>query len=174
MITQTNIRKRSGEDELKQKPFTRSIKQAFNSLVNYEIGYGGIVISIEETKVVVETRIMDTIDTTIYEGTKEDMALLVEAALLCVRIGREHGSTINEMVADDLIKKSYGVTLAIKMAAGMFIGKTTSRIIMYTMLNIDDKYINDADAMSNEDLLAMLLLVRLDGIRYEEILGVPV
>lgn len=54
--------------------------EAVRSMVVFELGYGGCVTDLSLTKVVVETDIYGTKDTTILEGTKEEMEFIVKVA----------------------------------------------------------------------------------------------
>lgn len=59
-----------------------SVSGALLRLLQYEIGFGGDVISVEATKVCVRTLIMSRVDTTTFQGSEDDMRLLVELAVL--------------------------------------------------------------------------------------------
>lgn len=79
MIHITNSRVNGGPPDVieQDKPGPR----AFTSLVQYELGYGGRVIEIEPTRLVAQTRVMDTVDTVTFSGPEDEMRPLYTADL---------------------------------------------------------------------------------------------
>jgi hypothetical protein len=59
-----------------------TVSGALLRFLQYELGFGGDVISVEATKVCVRTLLMARVDTTTLEGSEDDMRLIVELAAL--------------------------------------------------------------------------------------------
>lgn len=60
-----------------------SCESAFRILAEFELGFGGQVIECTPSKITTVTRVLDCVDTTKFEGTKEDMRHLYLLAAHC-------------------------------------------------------------------------------------------
>ena len=67
-----------------------NIVKALCTLVKYELGYGGRVVEASETRLVTNTNILGSQDTTYFEGTPEAMRPLIEAAYYYEMVLRDH------------------------------------------------------------------------------------
>jgi hypothetical protein len=73
-------------DEFESKPsqHDEKIGKAFQSLVEYELGFGGVVTILTPTKIVVKTPIFSKMDISTFEGDEAELRPLVEIASLFV------------------------------------------------------------------------------------------
>lgn len=105
----------------------RSIENAVESLLIYEIGYGGSVIDITPTKVVVRTYVMACVDVTQYEGAEKDMEPLVAIAIAAARLQKE---PLSDSVIDQVMQFTGGKPLIVMLGAGLITGMSRVRQIM--------------------------------------------
>lgn len=79
MIKFSDCRTKPGGDVY---PSSRTVKpsKALDILTNCELAFGGHIVSIEPTRVETRTVVMGCVDQSIFEGTEEEMRLLVEMA----------------------------------------------------------------------------------------------
>ena len=165
MIQVTNIRNRDGEEF---EPATRSliVVQALDSFILYELGFGTVIREITPTRVVCLTRVMNCLDTVIFEGKVEEMRLLVEAAILYCQARKI--DTLQAAFIDHTLKVTKGNPLLIKMGMGILYGNAAIRAVILAMIgNIEFKHI-DLDV---KDLLAIMALIRIDGCPIEDVLA---
>lgn len=169
-IIVTDQRVKPGEGPLKAFTSVRPPAKVLNSFLIYEIGYGGRVTVLTATKVVVVTNIMGCVDTTTYEGSEQDMALIVEAAglsLLTHPMADGAPYAYREAAMDRVMSVTKGLPILIKMGADMVLGGLSVRALMVTMLGAYEQ-IPTLMAMPTKTLMSVLELVRIDGCNLEE------
>lgn len=147
-------------------------KKALESLVIYELGFGGVVTKLSKTCIEVRTLVMACIDTTIFEGPEEEMALLVEAAAI---------SLVTNPLADDappaytdaamasVMSQTKGNVSLLTMAGPMILGSISIKSLMIIMIG-GYEYINTFMTLETKDLMAILALIRLDGADLKDVL----
>lgn len=175
MIKNTAERNNGG---YKCDPTTRdqTINQALESLIIYELGYGGYQSVIEPTRIVVITRIMNCVDQTTFTGTAEEMSLLVEACVLHAQTNVLNGVNVPESLKDHAIDQvmvfTKGVPLLIKLGSGMITGRLNIKLILTLMtLCEDETLIKHFMQLDRDTQLAIVCLIRLDGATMEEALS---
>lgn len=162
----------------------KSIADALESLVVYELGYGGNVIDLTETKVSILTNVMGCKDSTIFEGPKEEMQSLVEIALLGIyssyqrlllKEDRDEWEDKRlEKMTERVIKVTKGSPLLINLASDMILGDFSMKACMISGLNncrsltVDEiKYLGLSTA---KDLFAIYSLVKAEGCSLDDAL----
>lgn len=168
MITVENRRLNGGTEA--HKPFFNetTVKRALESLLVYELGYGGVIEEITPTKVVVKTRIMSCIDTTIFTGSEEDMAMLVEAASISLdadivkMVTKDKADNgIADAISTYVLKKTNGNPLLISLGSGMMLGSISIRLIMVIILQ-SKQYAKKLMKLKVDDLFAIFSMVIFD------------
>jgi hypothetical protein len=86
----TSIRETHGGELLFKNTTTRSVGAACSNLLEFELGFGGTVGFLSMTRVTTRTRIFDKIDTTIFEGSEEDMRPLLKCLLYFFKLNSKH------------------------------------------------------------------------------------
>lgn len=118
MIEIWAYRQKNGPEILLSNRYAE-LPEAVESLVKFELGYGGQVTHLASDKIEVETWIMRCKDRTVYTGDKESMRDLVIATCLWLRADKE-------VSFDDWWKGvsavSGGVPLLVAMSAGIVRG----------------------------------------------------
>lgn len=174
MITYTNVRNNSGYIYANE-PEQRTVPKALESLLVYELGYGGRVAEWSPTKLVVETSIMACVDTVTFEGSEQDMALLVEAAYLAAECHPMRASSPKEYqdaAVNHIMSVTGGNPLLIKMSHGMLMGKPAVKTAIICMIGSDDEaVIKQLLEFSATELLPIMLLVRQDGVSVSDALA---
>jgi len=154
MITIEN-RRFNGENH---EPLThlKSVSDAFDHFAVYELGFGGSIRELTETKVVVVTRVLHCTDTTTFSGTKEEMVSLVTLASHFAKIQGRQGDLIINTVATDLSQNPAGhKTLIVTTLAPMLVGRYTLRLAILSVFGVTDaKSVELSKKLPLKDLVA--------------------
>lgn len=166
MIKCTNLRDK-GQGVKNLGEYEQSAERALASMVVYELGCGGFVTDLSPTKVVVETHIFGgTKDTTIFNGPKEEMELIVKvaahhAALMSDETSR---STLVEKAVDfleTLPKEIGGLPLYIAMTTPFIMGGLSAAVALLFAVGITDlEVVKGLAPISLKDLVAAVELYR--------------
>ncbi|OGY62381.1 MAG: hypothetical protein A2745_00100 [Candidatus Harrisonbacteria bacterium RIFCSPHIGHO2_01_FULL_44_13] len=161
MITVTPTRVKSGEHfDFGARQLTT--EQAMESLVKYELGYGGRITEASPTRIVVQTRVLGhCLDTTIFEGSEEEMRPLRAATYYFLRAcGEQMTDLVFEQAFTDLSRKDGTALQAIVAWAGpLIIGRHRVRVAMMLAIGItSEEDIKAALAIPDGDFVATLEL----------------
>lgn len=152
MIHVTNSRVNGGPPHITEqdKPGPR----AFTSLVQYELGYGGRAIEVEPARVVVQTRVMDTVDTVTFSGPEDEMRPLYTVAALHSLVLRQQREAIVQNAADQSVQLNLS-PLLLSMSAGFLTGIPSTKAAVLTFLQVPVDWLTDLAPTSLEDLCAV-------------------
>jgi hypothetical protein len=159
MITNTNQRF-NGEHH---PPIVRqqSVSDALESLVIYELGYGGKIMKIERDKLVLFTQVLSTQDTVTFEGTEDEMLPLLQFCAVYSQVSGH--DEINEAVIDNTLNRLgplSGKPLFITGALPMFVGQSRIKLACLGWINIEDQdTVKRAARMSTKDLLQIVMFM---------------
>lgn len=84
MIQCDNVRYKDGEQYPSSRP--EPAEQAFNILMDCDIGWGAELTEITETKIVTRTDIMGSVDVATYSGSANEMLPLYKAACIATMV----------------------------------------------------------------------------------------
>lgn len=106
------------------------VEQAFRSLVEGELKFGGRIKEASDTLLVTETRILggSSIDVTYFEGSEEDMAPLLAVACAYEKVLAEQNGEVLDEAYDQMKKfgeKVAGSPLFVTSLAPLLIGQAT-------------------------------------------------
>ena len=137
--------------------------QALSTLMWSELGFGGNITEATGTKLTVVTRVLACIDTTVFEGTEEEMRILNEAAYYYLKACQQEDTVIDGVLADlaRIPNGKGGVPLIINMAAPMLIGR--NRLALATMMALGITAESDIDAgmaLGIDDLVTVYQLMQ--------------
>lgn len=139
----------------------RDWQQTLSHLLKYEFGFGGRVVSVSETELVVQTRVLASVDTMTYTGSAEEMAPLVEAArywLASLEVDEKNvAQTIGRLSATP--GKVGMRAFYVRHLAPLLIGENRLKVIQMMAYGLREK--NDVEAgmaLSAGDLDAALSL----------------
>jgi hypothetical protein len=133
-----------------------SLSEAIRSLVRFELGYGGRVVEISETRIKVITIVLSKIDTTIFIGTKEEMEPLLVAVAVFMDGHKLYGM---DRLVNDVMNLTKGKALLVAHASGLIAGgKFVKPATMIALLNNIDHYELLKDAEYDDFLTACELL----------------
>lgn len=107
--------------------YVKNVGQALESLVIYELGYGGRITELSATRAVVKTTVMNCLDTTIFEGSEEDMAPLVHVSALAAKHHGFQDERSKQEALDAVMAFTKGNPLLIKLGGDLIIGQYTVR-----------------------------------------------
>lgn len=178
-IKQTNIRRELNGTILCKSTDLRDADDSVYAFVKYEIGYGGRVTLCEPTHVEVVTQVLSKIDTTIYEGTEEEMQGIYAAAGLVILAEVEASKHCEpaEMLLNSHFSKMIAKTeasgeetysplmlnLAFPMIAGSY--KLTC-LILFGFGILSEATIKCGIKMSLKELKAALEMAKADNISF--------
>lgn len=103
-------------------------EMALESLIKAELRFGGHIIELTPTRVVVQTQVLACLDTTYFEGSEEEMADLVAVAYYYTKAQAEQRDGIVEECADKLgqmPESTRGNAFFVTTLAPMIMGNTT-------------------------------------------------
>lgn len=166
MIKVTNLRTRGSEAPFDPIVVSRTKEDAFSSFVEFELGYGASVTSVTSTRIEAVTYVMTCVDTTILEGSEEDMKLLVEAVLTYLQVTSSKEHAFHDSVLDVVMKITQGIPLMVKTGGDMIRGGLYCRATLLSMIG-DYSFVQQAMKMRLRDLLTVTTLVRYDGLSPE-------
>lgn len=138
MITVRQYRDRCGEHfEQSTLRFTDPLK-AVASLAEYELGWGGRIVNVGNTRLQVETWIFSCVDTSIWEGSAEEMKPLLELAYLYDLAAAEH----QDQLIQRAVEQSHvlnGNALLITMAAPLIMGANRLKVAVMLACGVQEK-----------------------------------
>jgi len=163
MISISAGRVRGNEPPFAPIQSNRTVANALDYLVAAELAFGGQLTSLTQTKVTVVTRVMSCIDTTTFEGSVDEMQLLVEAAAVYMSLTDPKHERLHSSIVDTVMAVTKGVPLMVHLGADMIRGKALAKLTVIMLLG-PDVDVQAALNLSFKDLCAVLTLVRLEGV----------
>jgi hypothetical protein len=112
----------------------RTVLNALQLLIEFELGYGGQLIDVSPTKVVTETQVLGCQDKTEFMGSEEEMKPLVHFA--GVTIGLFEMAITNDKIVDLLVKKTQGKAMLLANYAPILVGQGAMRGAIGHMLGM--------------------------------------
>jgi hypothetical protein len=163
MITVTQNRNKGGGD-VYNSIHDWTLSKSLNVLISCELGFGGQLMEVTPTRVVVQTEVMGCIDITIFEGTEEAMVMLVKTAHIANHVRHLSMSTDNiNHISKNLLDFSEGSPAVIAMAAGMFIGAGIVKGTIIALLAGDDESVLPQLSAFSKDMLLTLLELHVEN-----------
>lgn len=111
-------------------------------LLCFELGYGGIITEVTRSKVIVVTRIMNCVDTTIFTGPESEMRRVFEIASLWVLVKHDIGDRICQGMAQECCEKwpesVRGKALFVRNLGPILIGQHMTKVVFLTYSGIDN------------------------------------
>lgn len=140
-----------------------SPSSALSTLMWSELGFGGDITEATGTRLTVVTRVLACIDTTVFEGSEQDMRMLNEAAYYYLKACQKKDTVIDGVLADlaRIPNGKGGVPLIINMAAPMLIGR--NRLALATMMALGITAESDIEvgmSLGVNDLVAVYQLMQ--------------
>lgn len=130
---------------------------ALTTLVEAELAFGGNITEATGTKLIVVTRVMSCIDTTVFEGSAEEMQVLNETVYFYFLACKEQDTVIEGVLADlaRIPNGKGGSPLIINMAAPMLMGSNRlKRATLFALGLNTDEDVATGMAMRFKDILA--------------------
>lgn len=158
MIKITMRRDKDGQD-YDQGERNITVSKAFENLFEYEIGYGGNVIELSKTKIVVKTGVMACVDTTVVEGSEEEMKPLVRAISVFLIVAEKTDEKNLEEAWERINIDGFAVPFMVAIATPIFIGESRLKksLIVLSGVNNEDE-VKVAAKQNSRDLLAIASL----------------
>ena len=99
----------------------KSVAHALCEAIEFELGYGGKVKELSETRLVIQTNIMSKVDHVVFEGTKEDMLEILRFVYI-------YTVANSDQDYDELFKQVEGTVLGDKLRLPLYL--TTMGVLM--------------------------------------------
>lgn len=173
MITIINSRNNSGVI-YENKPGQHTVSSALELMLIYEFGYGGRLVELTPTKVVIQTTIMACVDTQTITGSEEEMKLVVEAACLAheyhpMRKGLP--SEYRDAAMGVVMRETNGNPLLLSLGHGLLLGKpAVQAALLHMIAPTDEATVTELLKFSTKELLPIMTLIRIDGVSIEDAL----
>lgn len=166
----TNLRTRGNEPPFPPLVVERTLDSAFNALVTCELAFGCQIKEVMPTRIETVTYVMGCVDTTIIEGSENEMSLLVEASILYLEMQGNRERRYHDAVIDKVMRLTSGIPLLVKMGSDMIMGGMHVRAALTGMLG-DYTYVAQIMKMKMDDLCTVVLLVRNEDVSVEDAMG---
>ncbi len=135
--------------------------EALNHLLEFELGFGGVITAVSETAVSVRTLVFSCVDTTNFSGSAQEMAPLVDAARLFAVACNHDEQNIDQTVAQlqDTPQGKGMRAFYVRHLAPLLIGANRLKIIMMLALGVSDEAAIEAGIkLKMKDLTAALAI----------------
>lgn len=163
MIRMTMYRDR-GSEHFDQGSYEVTPERALRSLVTGELAFGGNITEATGTRLVVVTRVLVCVDTTIFEGTAEEMHQLNQVVYYYLQAcGRQDDVLLDSVLlaAERLLGQQAGNAFLLTTAAPMLMGRQRLALAALLAAGVtDEQDIAAGMRLSLDDLLAALELVQ--------------
>jgi len=172
VITVMQYRNRSGEHFDQPTLTFENSFEALSHMVRSELRHGGKITALKEDRIKVDTDIWGTLDTSIFEGSVEEMHSLVQFSAYYVQ-GRENSRDLiaDQFVSDfDKIGGFYaGTPLLLSLAAPFLMGSNCLKVAFMLACGVLDKdELRVGTAVSLDHLFAALSLYREGACSFRE------
>jgi hypothetical protein len=171
MIVKCTNQRNRGHEVFDPMMHNRKLSDAIEGLLLYEFGFGGQIVDLQETKVVVRTRVMNCIDTTTIEWNKEQGAIILDIIAVYVAFleGTKEGP-VHDILVEKVMKATGGKALMVKLGAGIIMGELPVKATMLHL--IGSKEHNDQlKKLSLKNLFPIFDLVYLEKQDINEVMG---
>jgi len=169
MITITNHREQMTPyfDHGEWTPAEVTVEDAIISMIKFEFSYGGQVVEFTKDRLVVQTRVVNKLDTVTYTGPEVEMKELIGAAALWAK-----SCECDDMdkLADQLCEVTGGVPFYISLAAPMLIGQQRVKRMIALTLGLTELP-KELLEMNESEIAAIAALVR-EGCSFQEAMEV--
>ncbi|MDF1496610.1 MAG: hypothetical protein P1P90_00940 [Patescibacteria group bacterium] len=136
-------------------------------LAQMELAYGARVTEASETRIVVKTRVFACVDTSVFEGTEEEMEPLVELVYFYLKAETEHGKEILDHAVSTAMSLPGGVgrkPFYLSMLTPLLLGGNKLKVALMLACGLRDEEQLKAGLQARlEDLVAAVQLQR-DGL----------
>lgn len=169
MIRISSYRKKPGMDQICFGSWDVTEARALEGMIIRELGFGGSVTELTATRLVVETRIFQDLDTVVFEGSEEEMAFLVRVAAYhdLVTSDPDSRDVLVEKTADflgDLPDGCRGNAFFITHLAPLFMGAATTSAALLMAAGITEvELLNRLKRIILKDLVAAVNIHRETG-----------
>ena len=130
-----------------------------------EFTYGGSVTHLSPTKVVIETSLIGLVDTSVFEGSEEEMAFIAKTAACYVGLWDNEGSrkillgkAIDSL--EVLSREVSGSPLYLKMMRPFLAGMPSASAALLLAVGATDTDVDSLGTISSRDLAAVVSLHR--------------
>lgn len=168
MVTIATSREKDGQ-VYKDAPREITSSKALSQLIEFEWEFGGKTVFVSKTAVMVVTMVMGCKDSTLIEGTEEEMAPFLTAVGCCAIVRNEAPGMTIPNDAKRTFKNSPEMA---EHAAQIIQGTSTGKGICLLMLNIDDEdFISKSSKLPLKDLLALVEMCVFENASNDDILS---
>ncbi len=173
MIT-AKMHRNNGMDHDQGKIEFKDPLKALDHLVKAELAFGGQVTGVSSTHLRVVTKILNCVDTTVFEGPEEEMRPILELVYFYLEANKRHGATIIEKSVDEAIKFTDGklTPLLMNMMGGMLIGQHRLKVATMFACGVEDEESVKVGLSRNlSDIIAAAQLSRDGSCSFKEALS---
>lgn len=109
MITITNVRSHGGGPLTPLSKYDVTIGKSLESLLRFEIGYGGIIETLHSDRLIIKTFVLACVDYTTFQGPENELKILTTAARQYAKFRHEN----KDQLIEAMVKNAHGSPLLI-------------------------------------------------------------
>ncbi len=176
MITVKQFRDR-GNEHFEQATLTfNNPLEAVVHLAKAELGWGGQIVDVDENHIKVQTRVLNCLDTSIFEGSAEEMKPLFEFAYFYMETREKYSNLIVDETVDYiqcLPNEIGGVPLFLSILTPFLIGGNRLKVAVMLACGMrDEKDIKAGLSAKIDDLVAAVQLSKEGRCSFREALAI--
>ena len=155
MIVQYSYRCQPGLTEVLLGEIDQPLENAVESLLKWELGYGGQITAATSIRVEVKTPILGKTDRTVFSGTKEEMRPFLEVVLASLQVEVAAGNKVTEIAYKEIGEFSGGLPLLICHLGPIHAGQAKTKLTLIALLAEDEAGV---EALKDKGLEELILL----------------
>ena len=138
MILVKNNRNKGGEN-MPARPQELTPFNAMCRAILYEMGFGGRVVVQETERIVIQTHVLADIDTTVFEGSADEMQILHRA--LDLYAGYQGNNDNIGRLTESMSSRQAGAAEFMLVGLGMMVGNNTAKSVVQIMAGATPKFV---------------------------------
>jgi hypothetical protein len=159
-----------GSEKFDPMTSVRTLSDALEYILVYELGYGGQIVSLKETEVTTVTSVMNCIDTTVFKWAKEEHKVVMDVIATYVAIKKaSEEKPIYDKLIDQVMAFTGGNPLKIKMAAGVIMGQPAVKATLLHLIG-SEEHLDHLKKLKSKDLFAVFDLVYLQKQKIDDVI----
>jgi hypothetical protein len=150
---------RNKDGTVHRDAFKESTMRALKVLIGCELKFGGNITDASETMLKVETKCFGCHDTSIFEGSVEEMRPLIDAARFYLQACQRDEQVLKHVCSDAVSGPYNGNPRLLDLGGPMLIGENRVKLAYLLALRVSEDEIDERMKMRLDDLEAVMALM---------------
>ncbi len=147
---------------------------ALRSLIQYELGYGGVITNLSSSEVEVRTKVLNKTDFTIFTGEPEEMKRLVRVAAFHSQMLAQLSPSASADVVRELLGDQAGNPFLFTNLAPLVIGNSAKLTFCVALAEVPEERLEQFARVGWDDLFAAFEMAEADGLSFIEVFNLLV